>query len=117
MSIRYVRTDGQGGTVEAVPLDGSGAVLEFLRLDVDAFNIEAGVLSIMTRHGVTIPVRTGEYVIRDEAGHISHLPADAFTQAFKPAATDAPDEPAPAVPGPDTVTPGEVAIGTAPADL
>jgi len=111
---RYVRTDGQAGTVEAVPLDGSGAVLEFLRLDADAFNVEAGVLSIISRHGVVIPVRTGEYVVRDEAGHISHLPADAFAETFKPADADESDEVTAEVnslPGPDTITPGEVAVG------
>ena len=108
---RYTRIDGQGGTVEAACLDGSDTALDLLGPGDHTYDPDAGVLSIMTRHGVVIPVPAGEFVLRDEAGHVSHMPADAFTEAFKPAATDEPDEPAPAVPGPDTITPGEVAVG------
>ena len=116
---RYVRTDTAASTADAILLttDSLPDVLLFLGADGFAWEPAAGVLSVQTRRGTVLNIRTGSYVVRDAAGHVSHIPADAFAEAFKPAATDAPDEPAPAVPGPDTVTPGEVAVGIESADL
>jgi hypothetical protein len=100
MAARYVRQDTTANTVDAVLLtaDSVPEVLTFLGAGGHSWEPASEILSVETWQGAVINIRAGEYVLRS-AGHVSHMPADAFEEAFKP--LDA--APAPA--------PGEVAPG------
>ncbi len=83
---RYARTDGQEGIADAVFLAAGkpDPVLEFLGPGGHAYDADAGVLRVETRRGVPLDVRDGSWLVRDEAGQLTHMPAEAFEAAFAP---------------------------------
>ena len=99
---RYTRQNTAADTVDAVLLEADNVpdVLTFLGAGGHVWEPASGILSVQTRQGVVLNVRAGSFVVRDGAGHVTHMPAEAFTVAFKPADDDA-----------DAPAPGEVAPG------
>jgi len=91
MTGRYVRTDVKDGPLEAMMLtaDSVPDVLAFLGAAGHSWEPVSGILSVQLPQGAVLNIRAGSYVIRDEAGHVTHMPAEEFTETFKPADTDA----------------------------
>jgi len=90
MAGRYVRTDVKDGPLEAMLLtaDSVPDVLTFLGAAGHSWEPVSGILSVQTPQGAVLNIRSGEYVVRDDAGQVTHLPADEFTEAFTVADTD-----------------------------
>lgn len=104
---RYARAAVAADTVDAVLLDADTVpdVLTFLGTREHAWDPASGVLSVQTRQGAVLNIRLGSYVVRDGAGHVSHMPADAFAATFAPLDV-APAQPEPASPSAGEVSPG-----------